>query len=207
MAMAGILCICGALAHGSKTSPRYFGQHTSEPYPLKQPKIGEEKKEGKIPNTDDGSHMKPGGWIEIQEFDGRVNCDDGTVAPDAPLKRFFDLIPKAMANFGMIFNAGENLRGIIEGAGFTNISCRILKVPYGTWAKASSRSLKIWDLASSPRSPKSEQREIKGRLENPGTPNNKLHTSRTRDFGSSACIASSPLTICLTPWRLSPSAR
>lgn len=81
------------------------------------------------------SHLKPGGWIEIQEFDGRVNCDDGTIAPDAPLKRFYDLIPIAMANFGTTFNAGEALMEPLENAGFVNVSCRVLKVPFGSWAK------------------------------------------------------------------------
>lgn len=79
--------------------------------------------------------MKPGAWIEIQEFDGRANCDDGTLRPDDPLKRFFDLIPKAMANFGMTFNVGETLQEPLERAGFVNVSLRTLKVPYGTWAK------------------------------------------------------------------------
>jgi hypothetical protein len=82
------------------------------------------------------SHLRPGGWIELQEFDGRVHCDDGTVAPDAPLKRFYDLIPKAMANFGMAFNAGEALKEPLENAGFVNVSCKVLKIPFGSWAKA-----------------------------------------------------------------------
>ncbi|KAL6399546.1 hypothetical protein AUP68_18095 [Ilyonectria robusta] len=72
-----------------------------------------------------------------REFDGRVNCDDGTIAPDAPLKRFYDLIPIAMANFGTTFNAGEALMEPLENTGFVNVSCRVLKVPFGSWAKVS----------------------------------------------------------------------
>jgi len=85
-------------------------------------------------------NLKPGAWIELQEFDGRVHCDDGTIAPDAPLKRFYELIPKAMANFGMAFNAGEALQEPLEKAGFVNVSCKVLKIPFGSWAKASERA-------------------------------------------------------------------
>ncbi|RBA15831.1 hypothetical protein FPRO05_12438 [Fusarium proliferatum] len=83
----------------------------------------------------DGSHMKPGAWIEIQELDARANCDDGSLAPDAPLAKFFDTAEQAVASFGMKFRAGENLREPLEKAGFTNVSCKVLKVPIGTWAK------------------------------------------------------------------------
>ncbi|KPM45556.1 hypothetical protein AK830_g945 [Neonectria ditissima] len=80
-------------------------------------------------------HLNPGGWIEIQELDARANCDDGSLTPDAPLAKFFDTAETAVANFGMKFRAGENLREPLEKAGFTNITCKILKVPIGTWAK------------------------------------------------------------------------
>ncbi|RKK73653.1 hypothetical protein BFJ69_g9095 [Fusarium oxysporum] len=80
-------------------------------------------------------HMKPGAWIEIQELDARANCDDGSLAPGAPLAKFFDTAEQAVASFGMKFRAGENLREPLEKAGFTNVSCKVLKVPIGTWAK------------------------------------------------------------------------
>ncbi|CAJ0546853.1 Ff.00g014800.m01.CDS01 [Fusarium sp. VM40] len=71
----------------------------------------------------------------VQELDARANCDDGSLAPDAPLAKFFDTAEKAVASFGMKFRAGENLREPLEKAGFTNVSCKVLKVPIGTWAK------------------------------------------------------------------------
>ncbi|KAF5017330.1 hypothetical protein F66182_10759 [Fusarium sp. NRRL 66182] len=65
-------------------------------------------------------HMRPGAWIEIQELDARANCDDGSLAPDAPLSRFFDTAETALASFGTKFRAGESLREPLEKAGFTN---------------------------------------------------------------------------------------
>lgn len=82
-------------------------------------------------------HIKPGGWIEIQEFDARANCDDGTLADDAPLKRFFDTAEEAVKTFGMDFRGGEKLREPLEKAGFVNVSCVKHKVPVGTWPKVS----------------------------------------------------------------------
>lgn len=87
--------------------------------------------------------MKPGAWIEIQELDARANCDDGSLAPDAPLAKFFDTAEKAVASFGMKFRAGENLREPLEKAGFTNVSCKVLKVPIGTWAKVGFTTYKV----------------------------------------------------------------
>ncbi|KAF4977615.1 hypothetical protein FZEAL_5899 [Fusarium zealandicum] len=81
------------------------------------------------------AHLKPGGWIEIQELDARANCDDGTLPTDAPLAKFFDSAEEAVSNFGMNFRIGENLREPLEKAGFINVECKVLKVPIGTWAK------------------------------------------------------------------------
>ncbi|KAM5386509.1 hypothetical protein ACJZ2D_000472 [Fusarium nematophilum] len=72
-------------------------------------------------------HMKPGAWIEIQELDARANCDDGSLAPDAPIAKFFDTAEEAVGHFGMKFRAGENLREPLEKVGFTNLQCKILK--------------------------------------------------------------------------------
>ncbi|KAF5002462.1 hypothetical protein FDECE_10621 [Fusarium decemcellulare] len=80
-------------------------------------------------------HMNPGAWIEIQELDARANCDDGSLAPDAPLSKFFDTAEEAVASFGMKFRAGEKLGEPLEKAGFVNVSCKVLKVPIGTWPK------------------------------------------------------------------------
>lgn len=82
-------------------------------------------------------NLKPGGWVELQEFDARANCDDGTMPADAALKRFFDTADAALKTFGMDIHAGEKLREPLEKAGFVNISVVTHKVPIGTWAKVS----------------------------------------------------------------------
>ncbi|KAH6876611.1 S-adenosyl-L-methionine-dependent methyltransferase [Thelonectria olida] len=86
-------------------------------------------------------HIKPGGWIEIQELDARANCDDESVSPDSSLSKFFDTAETAVKEFGMKFRAGENLREPLEQAGFVNVSCKVLKVPIGTWPKDKKMAL------------------------------------------------------------------
>ena len=54
------------------------------------------------------------------------------------MKVFYDMIPRAMANFGMNFNSGEALQEPLEEAGFVNISRKVLKIPFGSWPKAGS---------------------------------------------------------------------
>jgi hypothetical protein len=81
------------------------------------------------------SHLKPGGWIEIQELDARANCDDGTLPPDAAISKFFDAAERAVKEFNMNFRAGEKLREPLEKAGFVNITRKVLKAPIGVWPK------------------------------------------------------------------------
>lgn len=78
--------------------------------------------------------MKPGGWVEIQEFDGRVVSDDATLPQDSALPKFFNLAEVAVKKYGMTFRAGEKLQEPFEKAGFVNVSKVVLKVPIGTWA-------------------------------------------------------------------------
>ncbi|UKZ82566.1 hypothetical protein TrVFT333_010358 [Trichoderma virens FT-333] len=63
-------------------------------------------------------HMKPGGWVELQDVDGDVHSDDNTIPEDWPLKKFTEYMLEAFAKFG-----------------FVNIQHNYIKLPYGTWPK------------------------------------------------------------------------
>jgi len=71
----------------------------------------------------------------MQDVDGRVHCDDGTVPDDWPLSRFCDLIVEAFALFGTDSRASERGREYLEEAGFVNIRHRAVKLPYGPWPR------------------------------------------------------------------------
>jgi hypothetical protein len=79
--------------------------------------------------------LKPGGWVEFQEFAGTPFSDDGTLHPDGALTKFFGLVAQAVSHYGMTFRASEGLGELLENAGFVNVSRVTFKVPIGTWAK------------------------------------------------------------------------
>jgi hypothetical protein len=80
-------------------------------------------------------HLKPGGWIEIQEFGGMTYCDDGSTPKDYKVQRMLDAATEAFKKFGNEFRIANDLEGRLSAAGFKNISVRKLKVPIGTWPK------------------------------------------------------------------------
>lgn len=80
-------------------------------------------------------NLKPGGWVELQDVDGAVHCDDGTLPADWPLVRFCDVMVEAFAKLGTSSHAAMFGGKYLQEAGFTNIQHRTAKLPYGTWPK------------------------------------------------------------------------
>jgi hypothetical protein len=90
---------------------------------------------------DHSSHLKPGGWIELQELEFVTYCDDGTMKDDFLVTKFLNLVKDGLAVFGidllgMIKNA-QNLRD----AGFVNVEEKIFKIPLGVWPKNKTMKL------------------------------------------------------------------
>ncbi|KAK2054350.1 methyltransferase domain-containing protein [Colletotrichum caudatum] len=86
-------------------------------------------------------HMRPGAWVELQDVDGQVHCDDGTLPPDWPLVRFTNHLVEAFAKFGTNSHAAVFGRQYLEEAGFVNIQHNTVKLPYGTWPKDKTKRL------------------------------------------------------------------
>ncbi|KAK8851018.1 Secondary metabolism regulator LAE1 [Apiospora arundinis] len=78
-------------------------------------------------------NLKPGGWVELQDVDGAVHCDDGTLPSDWPLVKFCDLMVEAFAKLGTRSHAAMFGGNYLHEAGFVNIQHRTAKLPYGTW--------------------------------------------------------------------------
>ncbi|KAM4057256.1 methyltransferase [Hirsutella rhossiliensis] len=79
--------------------------------------------------------LRPGGWIEFQELQGLPYCDDGTMSDDDSFKRLYEIAREAYSKFGMSTTIAAELEPYLRDAGFTNIHCRVLKVPIGVWAR------------------------------------------------------------------------
>lgn len=46
--------------------------------------------------------MKPGGWVELNEFHLRLFSDDGSLKPEMYISKFYDLIGDAAAQAGTL---------------------------------------------------------------------------------------------------------
>ncbi|KAI0517100.1 S-adenosyl-L-methionine-dependent methyltransferase [Xylaria bambusicola] len=80
-------------------------------------------------------NIKPGGWVELQDVDGMVHCDDGSLPPDWPILRFTNMMVEAFARFGTQSHAAVFGGQYLIEAGFVNIQHHTIKLPYGTWPR------------------------------------------------------------------------
>ncbi|KAF2452932.1 methyltransferase domain-containing protein [Lineolata rhizophorae] len=80
-------------------------------------------------------HIKPGGWVELQELIYAPKCDDGTMPDDYVLKIFLDNVKEGLTRLGPDMYATAKLPGKVKDAGFVNITDRVVKLPVGPWAK------------------------------------------------------------------------
>lgn len=81
------------------------------------------------------SHLKPGGWFELQEIHHYPQCHDGSMPPDHSVAQFWSYIIDGLAALGVNFNATLLLADMLRDAGFVNVSTRIFHVPIGVWPK------------------------------------------------------------------------
>lgn len=79
--------------------------------------------------------MKPGGWIELQDFDHVSHSDDDTIPEKYPYDQFLDMMEWAWGKLGCDCKLAPKVGKLLEDAGFVNISCKMLKAPIGVWPK------------------------------------------------------------------------
>jgi len=80
-------------------------------------------------------HLKPGGYLEGQEFHVHPRCDDGTMSDEYPVLKFYDLLAQAFGKLGFDIHIPVRLADMMREAGFVNVKETVLKVPIGIWAK------------------------------------------------------------------------
>ncbi|KAL2854527.1 S-adenosyl-L-methionine-dependent methyltransferase [Aspergillus pseudodeflectus] len=82
------------------------------------------------------NHLKPGGWIEFQEYEATIHSDDGTHVKAPMLLDLAATLDEASQKFGKRVNVAPSLSEWLEAAGFTNVTVDIYKCPVGSWAKS-----------------------------------------------------------------------
>jgi SAM-dependent methyltransferase len=78
--------------------------------------------------------LKPGGWLELQEFSFPTGCDDGSLVPETALYKWNDAMIAALSGFGIdirrdVFQHDARMKS----AGFENVEFRDLRTPFEAW--------------------------------------------------------------------------
>lgn len=73
-------------------------------------------------------HMKPGGWIESQDHDVNVSCDDDTINKATDWLNWMKMINEAASKFGKIMDVGPHQKQWMIDAGFADVHEKIYKV-------------------------------------------------------------------------------
>ncbi|RPB08750.1 S-adenosyl-L-methionine-dependent methyltransferase, partial [Morchella conica CCBAS932] len=76
---------------------------------------------------------KPGGWVEVIDYEMSIYSDDGTTDKPMALHRYYDLVYQAAVKNGRDFSLVTKMMPMLEEPGFVNGSHQIFKVPLGTW--------------------------------------------------------------------------
>lgn len=76
---------------------------------------------------------KPGGWAEFQDFDVLPRSDDGSLKEGNQVLKLQTLAAEACEKMGRTGRPGPKLKGLMQEAGYKNITERIFKLPIGMW--------------------------------------------------------------------------
>ncbi|KAI9764329.1 MAG: hypothetical protein M1840_008547 [Geoglossum simile] len=80
-------------------------------------------------------HLKPGGWLEIDECEIWPKSDDGSLTEDHSMWKWFDYLDKSSTQIGKKLNIAETYKDLITNAGFEDVQDDTYKNPLGTWPK------------------------------------------------------------------------
>jgi hypothetical protein len=107
----------------------------------------------------------PGAWIEQLEISVAFQSTDGSVKPDSALAKYGDVkLPKSFLlqafssnhkqiileagrKSGKSFHIAEDMKNLIDDAGFINTVEKVYKAPIGEWAEGTKmKELGNWSL-------------------------------------------------------------
>lgn len=88
--------------------------------------------------------LKPGGWIELQEFHIPLGCDDGSMTEGGAMYKWGEELRKAALKVGLDSTASLQHPQMLKDAGFEEVQMLQLKVPMGTWAKGKKEKKVGW---------------------------------------------------------------
>ncbi|KXX76733.1 Malonyl-[acyl-carrier protein] O-methyltransferase [Madurella mycetomatis] len=79
--------------------------------------------------------LKPGGYLEMHEFDYTAHCDDGTLKKDSWLARWAQLNNTAAEKIGRPTDFAPRLKQVFVEAGFEDVQATIKRCPTNDWPR------------------------------------------------------------------------
>ncbi len=79
--------------------------------------------------------LKPGGWLEFQEFNLVNYSEDGSIRQGNNVNRLFELLQEACDRINRPITIGADLEQIVQDTGFVNVKQQVFKLPLGTWPR------------------------------------------------------------------------
>ncbi|KAL4946356.1 hypothetical protein BDV06DRAFT_136748 [Aspergillus oleicola] len=117
------------------------------------------------------NHLRPGGWIEFQEFEAAVNSDDGTHERAPMLLDLSRRLDEASSKFGKRVSIASSLAGWVRRAGFANVTEDVYKVGHLSihlsFCSSEHRSAHVYPqcpIGSWPKSPRLKELGRVGKL-------------------------------------------
>ncbi|KAL2215070.1 S-adenosyl-L-methionine-dependent methyltransferase [Thermoascus aurantiacus ATCC 26904] len=80
-------------------------------------------------------HLKPGGYLEMQEAPIWCWSDDDSLKPDSPLIQFLTILEQESSKAGRSLNIVDKLKPWMIDAGFRDVQVQVYKCPWGPWPK------------------------------------------------------------------------
>lgn len=80
-------------------------------------------------------NLNPDGWLEIQDIQFPLYCDDDTMLPQGALKRWSDLMVEAGEKSGFLLTTCEGAGDMMHEAGFVDIVRIPYKWPINEWPR------------------------------------------------------------------------
>ncbi|KIW58038.1 hypothetical protein, variant [Exophiala xenobiotica] len=81
------------------------------------------------------NNLRPGGWVEFQDFDLHNYSQDNSIPPDNKVKEWYDTLLEGCDRIGRTASPGPRLEMWARDAGFVNIQHKKFKLPLGPWPK------------------------------------------------------------------------
>ncbi|KAI1392311.1 S-adenosyl-L-methionine-dependent methyltransferase [Hypoxylon trugodes] len=82
-------------------------------------------------------HLKPGGWIELQEMYHFPMSSNNSLPEDHPVAQYWRYVDEGLENLGINFRLSNEGRiaALMRQCGYINVTERVFHVPIGTWPK------------------------------------------------------------------------